>query len=459
MTFKRTASFALIASMLISTSASARPLADELQLLMVEHPLLKSLRKSVSASDKGRDVAMASYFPKLTISGDTGPEEISTPGYDTDLTRRRFTTTIEQNLYAGGRDAAAIDIAEIDYSAQDNNLRMTTQDLLLEGITAYVQAARYQTLIAIARRNEETTLRQSALENERVERGGGIAVDVMQARARLQLVRERRVFYEQGLRDAAANYHQVFGHAPQLSGMQDLGIFTDRMPASLDAALELTRGQNPRLKEAVLQSKRAQKQIGTERSGMHPRIDLVGTNINDSNVNAISQRDEQSLVVRFSWNLFSGMETSNRIAAAEIQHEAMLDREVAVINKVEENVRIAWNQLINGREREELLDSAAAISYDVMQNRKRLRDAGKETAINVLDAEVEYYAVLSNRLNAMYDTRIGSYRLLAAIGVLTPETLGLGNGEFALPVKPLSLEVSALDLDVFGLSRNGAAKE
>ncbi|WP_147383969.1 hypothetical protein [Noviherbaspirillum sedimenti] len=53
-----------------------------------------------------------------------------------------------------------------------------------------------------------------------------------------------------------------------------------------------------------------------------------------------------------------------------------IDREVAVVNKTDETVRIAWNQLINGREREELLASAAGISYDVMQNRKRLRDAG-----------------------------------------------------------------------------------
>lgn len=457
MKFKRTASLVLIASTVIGTAANARPLADELQHLMVEHPLLKSLRKSVDASTKGRDVAKAGYFPKLTIGGDRGKEQVTTPGSDTDLSRRRFTTTIEQNLYAGGRTTAAVDLAEIDYSTQSNSLRMTTQDLLLEGITAYVQATRYQTLIAIARRNEETTQRQSALENERVERGGGIAVDVMQARARLQLVKERRVFYEQGLRDAVATYHQVFGHDPQLSGMQELGILTERIPASIDAALELTRSQNPRLKEAFLQSKRAQKQIGAERSGMYPTIDLVGVNINDKNVNAISRRDEQSVLVRFSWNLFSGMETSSRTAAAEIQHSALLDREVAVNNKVEENVRIAWNQLINGREREELLDSAAAISYDVMQNRKRLRDAGKETAINVLDAEVEYYAVLSNRLNAMYDTRIGSYRLLAAIGVLTPETLGLNDGKFALPVKPLSLEVSNLDLDVAGQSKKAGA--
>lgn len=448
MTFKRTAVAVLIAAMLVGTPASARPLQDELQGLLVEHPLLKSLRKSVQASDKGRDVAAAGYYPRLTISGDTGGEKIATPDANTDLNRSKFTTTIEQNLYAGGRTAAAAEIAEIDYSAQDNSLRSTTQDLLFEGITAYVQVTRYQTLIAIARRNEETTQRQLALENQRVERGGGIAVDVMQARARLQLVKERRVFYEQGLRDAVANYHQVFGHGPELTGMQELGIFTDRIPKSLDAAIEQGRNQNPRLREAFLQSKKAQKQIAVERSGMFPVVDLVGTHGADRNANALARRDETAVLLRFSWNLFAGMETSHRTAAASIQHEALLEREFAVINKADETVRIAWNQLINGREREELLDSAAGISYDVMQNRKRLRDAGKETAINVLDAEVEYYAVLSNKLNAMNDTIIGSYRLLAATGALTPAALGLTGGGFALPVKPLSLDVGKLDADI-----------
>ncbi|WP_164931908.1 TolC family protein [Janthinobacterium sp. 17J80-10] len=448
MTFKRTAVAALITAMVMSTPAWARSLESELQGLLVEHPLLKSVRKSVQASDKGRDVAAAGYYPRFSISGDSGKEKIDTQTSITDLNRRKLTATIEQNLYAGGRTAAAVEIADIDYSAQDNSLRSTTQDLLFEGITAYVQVARYQTLIAIARRNEETTQRQLQLENQRVERGGGIAVDVMQARARLQLVKERRVFYEQGLRDAVANYHQVFGHAPELAGMQELGIFNDRIPKSLDAALAQGRDQSPRLKEAYLQSKKAQKQIAVERSGMFPSVDLVGTRGAEKNVNAIARRDETSVLMRLSWNLFAGFETTNRTEAATIQHQAALDREVAVINKTDEAVRIAWNQLINGREREELLASAAGISYDVMQNRKRLRDAGKETAINVLDAEVEYYAVLSNKFNAMNDTLIGSYRLLAAIGTLTPAALGLTEGKFALPVKPLSLDVVKLDAEI-----------
>ena len=63
----------------------------------------------------------------------------------------------------------------------------------------------------------------------------------------------------------------------------------------------------------------------------------------------------------------------------------------------------------------------------------------------MLDAVVEYYGVLANRVNALNDTRLGSYRLLAAAGALTPVTLGLHNDSFSLPVKPLASDLGTLD--------------
>ncbi len=122
-------------------------------------------------------------------------------------------------------------------------------------------------------------------------------------------------------------------------------------------------------------------------------------------------------------------------------------REAAVRNKQDESVRVAWNQLQSGQEREGMLESAAAITFDVMQNRKRLRDAGRETVMSVLDSEVEYYGVLANRVNALNDTRIASYRLLAATGALTPEMIGLDGGKFTLPVKPLVVDFGNIDAD------------
>jgi adhesin transport system outer membrane protein len=178
-----------------------------------------------------------------------------------------------------------------------------------------------------------------------------------------------------------------------------------------------------------------------------PSIDLVASRTRDNEVNALARRAESSLLLKFSWPLYSGFETKHRVAAASSQHQAVFEREAAVRNKQDESVRVAWNQLQSGQEREGMLESAATITFDVMQNRKRLRDAGRETVMSVLDSEVEYYGVLANRVNALNDTRIASYRLLAATGALTPEMIGLEGGKFTLPVKPLVVDFGNIDAD------------
>lgn len=435
---------AAIASMGISGAATAMPLDKELVGLVASHPMIKSARKSVDAAEKAIDVAKAGYLPKVNLSSDAGPERIDT-SLKTDMNRFKNSLTIEQNLFAGGRTEAGVSIAEIDFASQQNSFRSVVQSTLLEGITAYMQVSRYLTLSSIAKRNEATTQRQLNLEDERVQRGGGIAVDVLQAKTRLQIAKERRVFYEQGLRDAVANYQQVFGHQPDLTAMQEADVPATRMAKTVDEAIELSHTLNPSLKEALLLSQKAQRQISLESAGMLPTLDLVGLQGREHNANAVPKRLESSLLLKLNWNLYSGNETTSRKEAATLYHESVTEREVGVVRKVDELVRNAWNQLINGRERQELLENASNISYEVMQNRKRLRDAGKETAINVLDSEVEYFSVLSNRVNATYDTKLGGYRLLAATGNLSPELLGMTDGKFAVPVKPLVLQVAEVD--------------
>ena len=455
--FKHRVLAVVLSGLFVSASAQARPLDEELRQLSTEHPLIKSARKSVESSDYGRDVARAGFFPRLSISGDAGNERISSSSYqavnnridgssraltpqNSDLNREKFAVVIEQSLFSGGRTMAMLGVAEVDFAAQENAFRSTMQNVLLEGITAYLQIGRYKTLIAIAARNEATTQKQLNLEDERVKRGGGIAVDVLQAKTRLQIAKERRVFQEQNLRDAVAQYRQVFGHAPDLDKIQELDILTGQLPTSLEEAIEVSQQLNPSLKEAILQSQKAMKQIGTERSGFMPSIDLVGLQSNDKNANQLAEREETSLLVKMNWNLFAGGETLGRYRASAANHESLVEREINVARKVEEAVRIAWNQLVNGRERQDLLANAADISFEVLNNRQRLRDAGKETAINVLDSEVEYYGVQANRFNAIYDTRIGSYRLLAAMGQLTPKLVGMDEAKIALPVKPFEVK-------------------
>jgi adhesin transport system outer membrane protein len=445
----------------LASQAVAQPLALELKGLVERHPLILSGQKTVQAAEKTQDAARAGYYPRVDFTVDGGRESIdsrsylgtsiggdSVPGPDvrSNMNRVRGGLTVTQNLYAGNRTQNTVAIAQADTDLRGAELGGTVQNTVYDGLVAYLQIARLKTLLAVSERNERTTQRQMDLENERMQRGGGIAVDVLQARTRLQIARERKVFINQGMRDAVATYQQVFGHAPDLDSIEDVAIIDVALPADLDKAVELAMNNNPDIKQSKLQSRKAGKQVGLEKSGYFPTVDLVGYYGNDNNTNQLNRRREASALLRVNWNIFSGNETRSRSEAAMRSFEAVVDREVAVERKVHENVQTAWNQLQNGRERQDLLQNAAKIASEVMAFRKRLRDAGKETAINVLDAEVEYYSVLSNMINAEYDSKIAFYRLLAATGQLTPERLGIGENRFAVPTRPLAQSLAARNI-------------
>ena len=67
------------------------------------------------------------------------------------------------------------------------------------------------------------------------------------------------------------------------------------------------------------------------------------------------------------------------------------------------------------------------IAAEVFVARQKLREGGKETALNVLDAENEFYAARIAQVSAAYEARAAVYRVLLAIGELTTENLGVSS--------------------------------
>ncbi|MDP7667903.1 MAG: TolC family protein [Rhodospirillales bacterium] len=120
------------------------------------------------------------------------------------------TVTLTQNLFNGFVTASSTKTARINSLIASFTAEGTRQNTLFEGVTAYVNVLRQKRLIELSQSNEDTIQIQLNLEDERVQRGSGIAVDVLQAKSRLQIAKERRVNFEGGLEDAVSTYTQVF---------------------------------------------------------------------------------------------------------------------------------------------------------------------------------------------------------------------------------------------------------
>ena len=416
--------------------AAAATLAEELGALLADHPQVAADRASIQARGEGEREAFARFLPTLSVDGDAGYERTDSPGRRAasreplSASRYRSSVEVRQNVFDGFESTALRRIAKTDREIAEQTLRATRQAVLLEGVAAYLDVLRHAELVKLANRNVANIREQMQLEDERVQRGSGIAVDVLLAESRLQIALERKVAFERAFNTAVTQYTQVFGHAPVVADMRLPALPANDFPDALQDAEGAVLSDNPAVQAGQLRSESANHARDVAAAGQFPLVDLVAGGNFEKNVDGVSGiRRDYGLRVEFRWELFSGFATQARKARRAHEYNAARSESRFVERKATEEVRFAWYELTAARDRRGLLANAVNIAGEVFDFRKQLRDAGQESAINVLDAENELYNVCINFLNAEFDARILHHRVLRGMGRLTPATFGISDDD------------------------------
>ena len=421
----------VIATSFALDTAWAATLAEEVALLMESHPRLKSARNTVSAAEEGVNQAFGEYLPRLDVLSDYGFEHTSSPGLRStrngralNTPRESFSVTLTENVFNGFLRESNNATARLNKAVADIALESVRQEVLFEAVAAYLNVLRHAKLIEFAVLNEHTIQRQLNLEDERVQRGAGIAVDVLQAKSRLQIAKERRVAFEGNLRNAMARYIQVFNSQPEVGAMSLPGPPLDLVPATLEDAERAALGENPLLASSGRVVDLAGELKRAAKSPYYPEIDVIAEYNYEQDVQGvIGARRDYAITIEARWELFNGFQTRADAAGRAYQHLAALDNHSFVNRKVIEDVRLSWDQLDTARQRVSLLENAINIAVEVHESRIKRREAGQETLLDVLDAENEVFNAQIGAADAAFDARIALYRLLFAMGRMSPESL------------------------------------
>ncbi|MBF0167425.1 MAG: TolC family outer membrane protein [Alphaproteobacteria bacterium] len=407
------------------SSGIAAVLEEELRDLVDNHPQLQSARKTSAAAKEGIRGAFSGYYPKVSVNGDVGPEYVDTPSRRSDNNEAYYTgrdtagITVTQKLFDGFATQSSVESARLTSHASNINVEQVRQTVMLEGAKSYLNVLRQNGLIELAKNNEGNIQTQLNLEDERVKRGSGIAVDVLQAKSRLQLAKERRVSFEGAFVDARSRYTQVFNRAPEVGSMNDPQPDVGFIPATLEETIAIALKENPAIETSDTQVQSAREKRRAARAGYYPTLSLEGKANYEDNKNTVKGiRRDWTLLLKANWDLFSGFSTQAAVAQAAFDYSGAKDNLDYTKRKVVEQTKIAWQALLTARERVELLENAVNIATEVWESRKKLREAGKETVINVLDAENEIYNARINYVNASFDARTAIYDLLSAMGRL-----------------------------------------
>ncbi len=420
-TLLTTASLTLI---LCSTQVLAADMQTELTSLSASHPRLMAEQENMTAASEAIKESFSGYLPRIDTNvalghEDTDRSELVPAGDEFDLTSKSASVTVVQNLFEGFRTEGSVEASTSGLTQAQATYNATKQQLLFEGASAYIAVLRQVKLTELAKRNMTTLKNQLALEDERVERGSGVAVDVLQAKSRLQISKERYTAFEGGLEEAIARYKQVFGTAPEMESMTLTKFKQENFPADLEEAIKIALANNPTLKiaDAGIDGLDHRKKIA--QANYFPSLDLIASSDYNDDVSGIRGTDmSHSLVLRGSWNLFSGFSDQSRHKQAVAQHQSAIALGQDTQRRVVEEVKLAWSNLKTSNKRARLLKNAVNIAGEVYDARTRLRDVGKDTALNVLDAENELFRAQIDAAAAKFDFHTALYRLQLAMGEL-----------------------------------------
>ncbi len=440
---------ALAAGMTLGAGAvTADSLENEIRILMAENPELESLRNQALAAEEGETIAFAGFLPQIDVSGDYGYEytdspsrRLTNPDDPLELTRSRVAATLRQRLFDGFGTQAQYDSAQLTSEVAEVTLENQTQGLIFIGVRAYLNVLRAMALIDLSTRNVAVIQTQLNLETERVERGSGVTLDELQAKTRLQIAQERKVAFEGALEQAMARYTRIFGHPPDLANMSLPVIPRSELPATLEEAIAVAINENPQITSSELNVALADENRTTAYSAYYPTLDLVGRlNWEDDVDGTIGIRRDAAVILEANWQLFAGFANQAGVAQSAYQYVASVNDRTATNRIVVRDTELAWEQWHTSVQRVELLENAVAIAEEVHASRVKLRDAGQETVLNVLDAENDVFNAQINLVTAQYDRYIGVFRLMQAMGHLTPDRLGA------------SMDQSSLELDDGGVA-------
>ena len=413
------------------------PFFERYLALLERHQLVKAAESDIKAARERIQSTIGGWYPNLNLSSFYGIEKNkNAEADDSKLLARAFDISVTQLLWDFGVTNSQIRTSQLQLEQVQSQLIAARQDVLLRALTAHVNVRRSYEVLLFAKQSEENIKAQAALEDALVERGAGLAADVLQAKVTLAGAEVRRVQSEGALEVALNIYKTLFYEFPQSASALELISLPDfLLPESVDEAVQLAFEGNPNLRASVIGARIAKETIETTRATeFYPTFELIGEMKFKKEVGGTVGSNIESIgKIQFTYPFNLGFTAVNSLRAAEADSTATARRVSDLQDQIEEQARNAWSNLQTARENAKLLRNQANISAEFLELARKERQLGKRSLIDVLAGETNLINSQSDAASAESDVIIASISLLSVMGQLGAEVVSVVN------VRPASI--------------------
>jgi len=405
----------------IGTAGYVQRVKQALVVLSQEYPEVQTAQAAANTSGFQIDQAKKARYPRFkvgTSSGNynSGAANAQTQSYNV------ITAEARMSLLDGGAISASIRAAEAGNEADGQAVTTTSQKVVLDALTAYLQVQRFDLKKEIAHRSTEIVAELSKAEARRVALGATGENDLNMASARRASVAAREADFEAQRDEAIAKFRSYFKFTPITRNLPVLAAPPQWRIDSQAEALRRAEERSTEIAEAQGRINKAKALVEQQEASIWPTVDAVIVKSKDPR--GVSPQDPTRTALELSWNFGSGFDRQLRVrtAMAEVENqEAKLE---GVKLNLFELTSASWSRTVSGRERERQLMEAVSTSGQAFRGRRRLLEFGRDTLPQVLDAQLEYYNLLFDYVDAVFDLRVNELRLARTTGELRIDAEG-----------------------------------
>lgn len=401
-------------------------------------PELNAQRADTRATDENLPNALSGYRPTASASADGGllrenyaypPTYPYAPTKDGRINYVTHpaggTAQVTQNLFNGFRTQNQVGLANSQIRSSRESLRYSELGVLANAAGTYMNVLRDSSIVSLRKNYVKILELQLSESRTRLKCGEVTLTDVYQSEAALSQGRADLATANINLGASIANYQQLIGVAPQtLTPAKTLQSF---LPRKIDEAFQIGLSEHPLVRGSMENVESAALAVKVAEGQLLPSVDASATVAPNYNYGSIEKEKYYQTVVqlRLTVPIYDGGSTYSGIRQAKQkleQAQALSDQQAAVVRG---QIGASWSAW---RESSALVASA---HNDVAQSEKALGGVreearlGQRTTFDVLYAQLQLLNARILYVSAEHDQIVASYSLLAAMGRLSADTLGL----------------------------------
>jgi len=332
---------------------------------ILDDPLLTNLIESAVAGNLGfkearsrvreararRGVSQAGRFPTVDIGGSarsSRSSEETGSGAERELYAAGFDAAWELDVFGGKR--RAVEAADADLQASEEDLRDVLVSLLAEVALNYVEARSFQTRLSVVQANLNAQEETYNLTQWRFQAGLATQLDVDQAKYSLEQTRSQIPVLRKGLEQAKNRLSVLLGRHP---GSVEVALGEDRpvpfppLEVAVGVPADVLR-RRPDIRRAERRLAAQSARIGVAAADAYPKFSLTGSigleALSLGNLFSTGSRTH-GIGSGITWPIFdAGAIRSNIEVQNALQEQTLFQYEAAVLTALEEveNALVAY---------------------------------------------------------------------------------------------------------------------